>query len=442
MSLAPRTRERTGTSANVDQPGALGPLGGDEQDAEDRQQDGRRLQPDVEDGLERVVRRIADEQADDHDERGERHHGDLQPEAGPGVDHLAQLDGDEAAEAGARVHAGGVHADRCGEGGGAHAVVPSSSGWIESVCVDGVLAPGVVSSKKRRSRPAPWAGASRRSTTPSGAVPVFVDIEAATFNMDMELAAGVLKAHPKIKAVIPIHLFGGCADLDPLCAIARERGIFIIEDAAQSLGSEYKGRRAGSMGEVGCFSFYPTKNLGGYGEGGMLTTNDPEIRERLAALRVHGSRRKYYHDWVGINSRLDTLQAAVLRVKLRYLDSWSRSRAENAALYRQCLAANGVPVTPPAPAPYQTRHIYNQFSIVCARRDELQAYLKENGIGTEVYYPLPLHLQACFADLGYRAGDFPVSERLANESLALPIHSDLSAGDIEHVCRTIQAFYA
>lgn len=276
----------------------------------------------------------------------------------------------------------------------------------------------------------------------AGAVPVFVDIEAATFNMDMELAAGVLKAHPKIKAVIPIHLFGGCADLDPLCAIARERGIFIIEDAAQSLGSEYKGRRAGSMGEVGCFSFYPTKNLGGYGEGGMLTTNDPEIRERLAALRVHGSRRKYYHDWVGINSRLDTLQAAVLRVKLRYLDSWSRSRAENAALYRQCLAANGVPVTPPAPAPYQTRHIYNQFSIVCARRDELQAYLKENGIGTEVYYPLPLHLQACFADLGYRAGDFPVSERLANESLALPIHSDLSAGDIEHVCRTIQAFYA
>jgi len=276
----------------------------------------------------------------------------------------------------------------------------------------------------------------------AGAVPVFVDIEAATFNMDMDQVAGVLARHPKVKAAIPIHLFGGCADMDPLCAIARERGIAVIEDAAQSIGSEYKGRRAGSIGDVACFSFFPSKNLGGYGDGGMLTTNDPALYERLAALRVHGSKRKYYHDWVGINSRLDALQAAVLRVKFRYLDSWSQGRQENAGRYRAQLASLNLPVTAPVPADYQTRHIYNQFCITAPRRDQLQSYLKEAGIGTEVYYPLPLHLQVCFADLGYKAGDFPVSERLAQESLALPIHSELSTADIEQVCRTIQAFYA
>ena len=276
----------------------------------------------------------------------------------------------------------------------------------------------------------------------AGAVPVFVDIEAATFNMDMDQVAGVLARHPKVKAAIPIHLFGGCADMDPLCAIAGERGIAVIEDAAQSIGSEYKGRRAGSIGDVACFSFFPSKNLGGYGDGGMLTTNDPALYERLAALRVHGSKRKYYHDWVGINSRLDALQAAVLRVKFRYLDSWSQGRQENAGRYRAQLASLNLPVTAPVPADYQTRHIYNQFCITAPRRDQLQSYLKEAGIGTEVYYPLPLHLQVCFADLGYKAGDFPVSERLAQESLALPIHSELSTADIEQVCRTIQAFYA
>ncbi|HUI55019.1 MAG TPA: DegT/DnrJ/EryC1/StrS family aminotransferase [Bryobacteraceae bacterium] len=275
----------------------------------------------------------------------------------------------------------------------------------------------------------------------AGAAPVFVDIEAATFNMDMNLAAGVLAAHPKIKAIIPIHLFGGCADLDPLCALARDRGIAVIEDAAQSIGSEYKGRRAGSVGEVGCFSFFPSKNLGGYGDGGMLTTNDAALGEKLGALRVHGSKRKYYHDWVGINSRLDALQAAVLRAKFRHLDSWTEGRQRNASVYRKLLAELRVPVTPPVPAPYQTRHIYNQFAILCQRRDQLQAYLKENGIGTEVYYPLPLHLQVCFAGLGYKLGDFPVSERLAAESLALPIYAELSSDDIEYVCRTVKDFY-
>ncbi|MBZ5621178.1 MAG: DegT/DnrJ/EryC1/StrS family aminotransferase [Acidobacteriia bacterium] len=276
----------------------------------------------------------------------------------------------------------------------------------------------------------------------AGAVPVFVDVEAGTFNMDVNQAAAVLAAHPKVKAIVPIHLFGGCADMDPLCGLARDRGILIIEDAAQSIGSEYHGRRAGSMGAVGCFSFFPTKNLGGYGDGGMLTTNDPALGERLAALRVHGSKRKYYHDWVGINSRLDTLQAAVLRVKFRHLDGWTRARQENAALYRKLLAEMNLPVAPPIPAPYQTRHIYNQFCIVCPRREELRAYLNENGIGTEIYYPLPLHLQVCFADLGYQAGDFPVSERLAKESLALPIHPELSGDDIEQICRVMKGFYA
>ncbi len=274
-----------------------------------------------------------------------------------------------------------------------------------------------------------------------GATPVFADVEAATFNIDVNRAAEALAAHSKIKAMIPVHLFGGCADMDPLLAMARERGICVIEDAAQSIGAEYKGRRAGSMGEIACFSFFPTKNLGGYGDGGMLTTHDPALRDRLAGLRVHGSRRKYYHDEVGINSRLDTLQAAVLRVKLRYLDEWTGGRQENASRYGWLLHELRVPVAAPVPAVYQTRHIYNQFCILCPRRDELQAYLKAEGIGTEIYYPLSLHMQACFAHLGHKAGDFPVSERLARESLAMPIYPELAADDIERICRTIKRFY-
>ena len=271
-----------------------------------------------------------------------------------------------------------------------------------------------------------------------GARPVFVDVEAATFNMDMDLVPAALEKRPRIKAIIPIHLFGGCADMDRLRELAGGR-FMVIEDAAQSLGAEYKERRAGSLGEIACFSFYPTKNLGAYGDGGMLTTSDPVLYERLAAFRVHGSRRKYHHDWVGINSRLDSLQAAVLRVKLQYLDAWSNARTRNASRYRELL--EGVPITLPAPASYQTRHIFNQFCIATAQRDELRLYLDQCGIGTEVYYPVPLHLQACFASLGYRRGDFPVSERLAGESLALPIHPELSPEDIGYVCDSLKAFF-
>lgn len=275
-----------------------------------------------------------------------------------------------------------------------------------------------------------------------GAKPVFVDIDPATFNMDMNRVEDALKSHPRVRAVIPVHLFGACVDMDPLTEIAARRGISVIEDAAQSIGSEYKHRRAGSIGDAGCFSFFPSKNLGGYGDGGLLTTNDRERAERLKALRIHGRTGKYIHDWIGVNSRLDALQAAVLRVKFRYLDGWTARRQQNANLYRQLLSASRIPVTSPVEAPYQTRHIYNQFVIRCSERDKLQTYLKEHGVGTEVYYPLCLHLQKCFSGLGYKAGDFPVSEKASGEVLALPVNPEVSAEDVEYVCRTIQSFYA
>jgi dTDP-4-amino-4,6-dideoxygalactose transaminase len=274
-----------------------------------------------------------------------------------------------------------------------------------------------------------------------GAVPVFVDVEERTFNLDVNLAAKALAAHPRIRALLPVHLFGGCADMDPICEMARERGIPVIEDAAQSIGSEYHGRRAGSIGLAGCFSFFPSKNLGGYGDGGMLTTNDSQLAERLKALRVHGRTGKYFHEWIGVNSRLDSLQAAVLRVKLQYLDEWSAGRQRNAERYRSELAKLPIPVTPASPAAYQTRHIYNQFVIRCSGRDRLQAFLKEQGVGSEIYYPLPLHLQPCYSSLGHRKGDFPVAEKLAAESLALPVQGELPFEDIDYVCDTIRTFY-
>ncbi|MGA2193900.1 MAG: DegT/DnrJ/EryC1/StrS family aminotransferase [Bryobacteraceae bacterium] len=276
----------------------------------------------------------------------------------------------------------------------------------------------------------------------TGATPVFVDIDPNTFNLEPNLLEDALKKHANVRAVLPVHLFGQCADMDPLLALAQSRGIAVIEDAAQSIGAEYKGRRAGSLGDMGCLSFFPSKNLGAYGDGGMVTTNDERLARKLAALRVHGGIRKYYHEWVGINSRLDALQAAVLRVKFQYLDSWTAGRQRNADLYRKMLAELQVPVVAPQAAAFTSRHIYNQFTIRCKQRDALQAYLKQNGIGTEIYYPLPLHLQACFSNLGYRAGDLPLSEQVAAEALSVPIYPELPAEDIEQVCRTIQAFYS
>jgi dTDP-4-amino-4,6-dideoxygalactose transaminase len=268
-----------------------------------------------------------------------------------------------------------------------------------------------------------------------GARPVFVDVEAATFNIDASRVAAALERHPKIKAILLVHLFGGCADTDAL----NRFGLPVIEDAAQAIGAEYKGRRAGGLGRIGCFSFYPTKNLGAFGDGGICTSSDESLAAKLRALRVHGRTGAYFHESVGVASRLDAIQAAILEVKLRYLDAWSDGRARNAALYRQLFAERRVPVTAPCPAPYQTRHIYNQFVIRCRHdRDGLRKHLAENGVGSEIYYPLPLHQQPCYADLGYRAGDFPVSEELAQTTLALPVYAELRPEQIEHVVGSIE----
>jgi dTDP-4-amino-4,6-dideoxygalactose transaminase len=273
----------------------------------------------------------------------------------------------------------------------------------------------------------------------AGATPVFADIDPLTFNLDPAQAREAAALHPEITAVIPVHLFGGAADMDPLLALARERGWTVIEDAAQAIGAEYRGRRLPGIGDIGCLSFFPSKNLGAFGDAGMLTALDESLARRLAALRVHGSFERYRHEWIGVNSRLDTLQAAILRVKLPHLDAWTEARRGNAARLTALLA--GCPVTPPRPAPYQTRHVFNQYVIRAPRRDELKDFLAARGVGTEIYYPAPLHLQPCYAHLGIREGAFPESEKAAREVLALPIHPGLRPGDLEYVAEQIHAFY-
>jgi dTDP-4-amino-4,6-dideoxygalactose transaminase len=270
-----------------------------------------------------------------------------------------------------------------------------------------------------------------------GAKPVFVDVEPDTFNLDVTRLAAAIEAHPKIKAILPVHLYGGCADMDAILEAAGS--IPVIEDAAQSHGAEYKGRRAGSLAKIGCFSFFPTKNLGAFGDGGMLTTDDESIAKKLRALRIHGTVAKYIHQWPGKNSRLDALQAAVLDVKLRYLDDWSAGRQRNAALYREYLAGSGVIL--PQVAPYQTRHIYNQFVIRVRERDRLRASLAEQGVGTEIYYPRALHLQPALESFGFKEGDFPVSEQLSKETLALPIFAEATEEEIRTVAELIVSFY-
>jgi dTDP-4-amino-4,6-dideoxygalactose transaminase len=271
-----------------------------------------------------------------------------------------------------------------------------------------------------------------------GAKPVFVDIEAESFNI---ASAGVeAKISAKTKAILPVHLYGRCADLDPLLAAGSKRGIPVIEDAAQAIGSTDGGKRqAGTVGAMGCFSFFPTKNLGAFGDGGLVTTNDPALAEQLRILRVHGSKPKYYHKVVGGNFRLDALQAAVLRVKLPYLNAWSAARRRNADRYRAHFEKAGLAskVALPKDVP---GHIYNQFVIRVPKRDGLQAFLTEKGVGTEIYYPVPLHLQECFASLGHRKGDLPVSEAAAADSLALPIYPELTEEQQTYVVEQIAAF--
>jgi len=273
----------------------------------------------------------------------------------------------------------------------------------------------------------------------AGARPVFADIDPATFNLDPAAAAAALERYAPVRALIPVHLYGGSADLDPICEIARIHGCAVIEDGAQAIGAEYKGRRVNSLGAAACLSFFPSKNLGALGDGGMVLTNDARLAETVRLLRVHGSRDTYRHELIGVNSRLDELQAALLRVKLKRLDDWTERRQRHAELYRRLLGE--LPIVLPEPAPYQSRHVFHQFVIRTRERDRLRAYLAEHGVGTQVYYPIPLHLQPCYRDLGYREGELPESERAAREVLALPIHPALRRDQIERVAELIGAFY-
>ncbi|MBM4040645.1 MAG: DegT/DnrJ/EryC1/StrS family aminotransferase [Planctomycetes bacterium] len=266
-----------------------------------------------------------------------------------------------------------------------------------------------------------------------GARPVFADIEPDTFNINPALIKKAITK--KTKAILPVHLFGQCADMDPILDAAD--GIPVIEDAAQSLSSEYKGKKSGVLARIACFSFFPSKNLGGFGDGGAVTTNDSALAERIATLRVHGGRQKYYHDEVGINSRLDALQAAILRVKLPYLDEWSNQRAANARRYDEMLA--GAKVVTPVAKPYG-RHVLNQYTIRGANRDALQKHLNAREIGNAIYYPVPLHLQKCYASLGYKQGSLPESERAAREVISIPVYPELTDQMARHVAASIREF--
>ena len=282
-----------------------------------------------------------------------------------------------------------------------------------------------------------------------GATPVFVDIEPETYNINPALIGSAVTA--KTKAVIPVHLFGQCADMAPILRIAEEHDLTVIEDAAQAIGAEYRdGKRAGSMAALGCLSFFPTKNLGALGDGGMVITNDSDLAEKVRSLRVHGSKPRYHHKLIGGNFRLDTIQAAVLRLKLGYLDEWTKTRQANATRYLEWFSGSGLIEKTGLGLPYPVYHdadvshyhIYNQFVIRAPRRDSLKDYLERHEIGTEVYYPRPLHLQECFRGLGYEEGDFPESERAAGGALALPIYPGLTAGAQEEVVGRIRSFYS
>ncbi len=276
-----------------------------------------------------------------------------------------------------------------------------------------------------------------------GATPVFVDIDPGTFNIDAEGVDAAVTS--RTKAIIPVHLFGQVAEMNQIIEVASRHGLRVIEDAAQAIGAEYKGRRAGSIGDLGCFSFFPSKNLGAFGDGGMVTTNDPDLADRVRLLRNHGGRPKYVHGVVGGNFRLDAIQAAVVRAKLPHLDGWIEGRQRNASLYRRQFAEAGLtggegPVSLSVELP-ERRHIYNQFVIRAHQRDELAAFLAAHQIGAEIYYPLSLHQQECFAGLGLQEGDHPHSEKAAKESLALPIYPELTPPMIERVVSCIQDFY-
>jgi dTDP-4-amino-4,6-dideoxygalactose transaminase len=281
-----------------------------------------------------------------------------------------------------------------------------------------------------------------------GATPVFVDIDPATYNIDPALIEPVIS--PRTKAIVPVHLFGQCAEMAPITQLAAGRDLAIVEDAAQAIGAEYRdGRRAGSIGQFGCLSFFPSKNLGALGDAGMVLTNDAELAEKVRALRVHGSKSKYHHSSVGGNFRLDEIQAAVLNVKLDHLDAWTAARQQNArhyvTMFKESAVLSDVPIGLPVAAYAHCgltyHHIYNQFVIRTPRRDELRRYLAANGIDTEIYYSVPLHLQECFRYLGYRSGSFPVAESAAAATLAIPVDVGLNREAQAYVVETIANFF-
>ncbi len=271
----------------------------------------------------------------------------------------------------------------------------------------------------------------------TGATPVFVDIDPKTFTMDPARIEAAIT--PKTKAIIPVHLYGQAADMDPILEIARRHKLVVIEDAAQAHGAEYKGRRAGSIGDMGCFSFYPGKNLGAYGEGGMVTTSNPEYTRTLRMLRDWGAEKKYHHVLKGYNFRLEGLQGAVLRVKLRYLEGWTEARRTAAGHYDRLLAGSGVPT--PAQMPY-ARHVYHVYAIRTLERAAWQKALNDKGIQSGIHYPIPVHLQPAFAELGHKVGDFPHSERAANEVLSLPMFPELTQSQCEEVSRAVRELAA
>jgi len=289
-----------------------------------------------------------------------------------------------------------------------------------------------------------------------GAKPVFADVDPLTYNLSpARLEQRITK---NTKAIVPVHLYGQMADMDPIMDVAMRNKLVVVEDGAQAIGAEYKGHRAGSIGHYGCFSFFPSKNLGAFGDGGMVVANDAERAEKLRSLRAHGSKPKYYHKLVGGNFRLDTLQAAIVLAKLKHLDEWTAKRQSNAARYDRLfeesgLVSSGLVQLPGIPFSSRTmsekrattnggRHVFNQYVIRVPRRNDLQAFLKERSVGTEVYYPLPLHLQECFASLGYKPGDFPESEGAANGSLAIPVYPELTDAQARYVVDSVQTFCA
>jgi dTDP-4-amino-4,6-dideoxygalactose transaminase len=282
--------------------------------------------------------------------------------------------------------------------------------------------------------------ATASAITRTGARPVFVDIEPRTYNLDPSLVEAAV--NERTRAIMPVHLYGQCAEMDALLKVAARHNLPVVEDAAQAIGAEDGGRRAGSLGRVGCFSFYPTKNLGGAGDGGMLTTDDDAFAERLRRLRVHGGATEYLHQEIGINSRLDALQAAILRVKLPHLDGWSQARRERAETYS--LLLTNAHLAFPLRVPFireNTRHIFHQYVVgVPEHRDALIEHLRAHGVGVKIYYPVPLHLQECFGYLGYEAGALPSAERAARETLALPIYPELRLEQQQYVVDVISRF--